>query len=204
MFEQAAHAFSEVFAPEFFLFLCGLLAIGYEWHRETAQTLGGLGMRVCVLGLGWAVAFAVYEGAPRALGPVPGGTDVTGSVGLGVGLLVVREVWRRREWGRLVSEYAASLVAVTVPHLLITPVWDLSSHVLYAATPVGVLLSADERFAPLVAVPVLMVFGRPLAGAHTWAQSVAGLLLAVAVLCARRRRLAAAATAADAVDRAPR
>lgn len=33
--------------------------------------------------------------------------------------------------------YALLLVAVTVPHLLVTPFWDISSHVLYTAVPAG-------------------------------------------------------------------
>ena len=188
MIEGAARAYSEAFAPEFFLFLCGLLVIGYEWTGASERTLGGLGGRVGALGLGWGVAFAVYEAIPRVAGSVPGGTDVTGSVGLSVGLLVVLWVWRTRTWGALVPEFAAVLVAATVPHLLVTPVWNLSGHVLYAATPVGFLVATDERFAPLAVVPLGMVFSRPLAGAHTWAQSVAGLLLAAAVLVAFRRR----------------
>ncbi len=188
MLDAAAHAYSEAFAPELFLFLCGLLVVWYEWRRRPERSPAGLAARVGVLGAGWGVAFAVYEGLPRIAGSIPGGTDVTGSVGLGVGLLAIWGVWRVREWGDLVPAFAAVLVAATVPHLLITPVWNLSSHVLYAATPVGFLLWVDERFAPLAVVPVGMVFSRPLAGAHTWAQSVAGFLLAAAVLLAFYRR----------------
>lgn len=190
MLAAAARAYSEVFAPEFFVLLCGLLVVCYEWSEAPERTLVGLGARVGALGAGWGVAFAVYEGVPLAVGSVPGGTDVTGSVGLGVGLLVVRSVWRVRAWGERVPEFAALLVAATVPHLLVTPVWDLSSHVLYAATPVASLLSVDDRFAPLAAVPLGMVVSRPLAGAHTWAQSVAGLALAVGVALAFRRMTA--------------
>lgn len=188
MLRSVARAFSAVFAPELFLFGCGLLAVGYEWSRQSERTVAGLAARVGALGGGWIVALAAYVGLPRLLGPALSGTNVVGSVALGVDMLVVWGVWRAREWGRLVPRYAAAVIAVTVPHLLITPVWNLSSHVLYAALPAGFLLGVDRRFAPLAAVPALMAFARPLAGAHTWAQSFAGLALAAAVLVAVRGR----------------
>jgi hypothetical protein len=46
----------------------------------------------------------------------------------------------------------------------------------------GYLLLVNLRFAPLAFVAVGMVFARPLAGAHTWLQSIVGLLLSVAFL----------------------
>ncbi|UIO99925.1 hypothetical protein Hbl1158_00695 [Halobaculum sp. CBA1158] len=178
-----ASTYSAVFAPELFVLLCGLIALGYEWRRASRRSLAGLAARIGVLGVGWGVAFAVYQGLPRLLAAAPAWTtDATGSVGLGAGLLVIRGWWRRAGWGAVVPEYALVLVAVTVPHLVITPVWDVSSHVLYAVVPAGVLTLVDRRAAPLVVVALGMVVARPLAGAHTWGESIGGLALGVAAL----------------------
>ncbi|WP_336134718.1 hypothetical protein [Natronomonas amylolytica] len=183
MLTDVARTYSEVFAPEFFVLLCSLLVISYEWRAESGRSLAGLGGRVGVLGFGWVVAFAIYQGVPRMVGELPEwGPDFTGSAGLGVGILLIWFVWRRREWGDHVPAFSLLLVAVTVPHLLITPVWDVSSHVIYAVVPAGYLLVVNARFAPVAVVAVGMVVARPLAGAHTWLQSIAGLLLSVVVL----------------------
>lgn len=188
MLADAAQAYSAVFAPELFVLACALLVVGYEWRRAEGAPGFGLGARAAVLGLGWVVAFALYRGVPRAVGTLPEwGPDATGSVGLGVGMLVIWLVWRLRGWGRLVPEFALLLVGVTVPHLLLTPFWDVSSHVLYAAVPAGYLSMVDRRFAPLVLVALGMVLARPLAGAHTWLQSVGGLVLSLAFLVALSR-----------------
>lgn len=183
MLTDVARTYSEVFAPEFFVLICSLLVISYERRTDSERSLAGLGVRVGVLGLGWVVAFAIYRGVPRMVGKLPEwGPDFTGSAGLGVGILLIWFVWRRRDWGDLVPAFSLLLVAVTVPHLLITPVWDISSHVIYAVVPAGYLLGVNARFAPVAVVAVGMVAARPLAGAHTWLQSIAGLLLSVVVL----------------------
>ncbi|WP_336135379.1 hypothetical protein [Natronomonas amylolytica] len=183
MLTDVARTYSEVFAPEFFVLICSLLVISYEWRADSARSFTGLGGRVGVLGLGWVVAFAIYQGVPRILGDLPEwGMDFTGSAGLGVGILLIWFVWRRRDWGDLVPAFSLLLVAVTVPHLLITPVWDVSSHVIYAVVPAGYLLVVDTRFTPVAFIAVGMVVARPLAGAHTWLQSIVGLLLSVVVL----------------------
>jgi len=108
--------------------------------------------------------------------------DFTGSLGLGVGILAIWLVWHLLDWGRLVPEFSLLLVALTVPHLVITPFWDVSSHVAYATVPAGHLATVERRFAPFFAVPLGMVFARPLAGAHTWLQSVGGFVLGGAFL----------------------
>jgi len=185
MSTSIASTYSAAFAPELFVLLCGLVAVGYELRRSSRRPWATIVARLGVLGFGWAVAFAVYRGLPRLLAAAPAWTtNATGSVGLAVGLLVIRGWWRRADWGPVVPEYALLLVAVTVPHLMITPVWDVSSHVLYAVVPAGFLTLVDRRAAPLVLVALGMVVARPLAGAHTWGESFGGLALGVAALAA--------------------
>jgi len=63
---------------------------------------------------------------------------------------------------------------VTLPHLLLTPFWDVSSHVLYAVVPAGYLVTLDGRFTPFTIVAAGMVVACPLVGAHIWLQSIRG------------------------------
>ncbi len=188
MLTEVAQLYSDVFTPELFVLLCGVLLIGYEWYGLAGRSPVGLGARLGVLALGWGVALAIYEGVPLLFERTPTwASDATGSAGLGVGILLIWLGWRRFEWGSHVPVFSALLVGVTVPHLLITPFWDISTHVLYAVVPAGYLALVDTRFAPLALVALGMVGARPLAGAHTWPQSVAGLLLGIAFVTASLR-----------------
>jgi hypothetical protein len=188
MLTDAAQTYSTVFAPELFVLLCGLFLIGYEWRGSETASSTGFGARIAVLGVGWLVAFAVYQGVPQLVDTLPErGSDVTASIGLSVGIMVIWVIWRLRDWGTVTSGFAALIVGVTIPHLLITPVWDISGHVLYAMTPAGYLFLIDRRFVPLLVVGLGMVIARPLAGAHTWPQSLGGFALAGAFLVAASR-----------------
>lgn len=183
MVENVARAYSELFTPEYFVLLCILAVLAHEFRGGHERELRNLAPHVGVVALGWIVAFAVYQGLPMLFRTVPSwGPDFTGSLGLSAGLLVIWSVWRAQDWGALVPEFSLLLVAVTVPHLLVTPFWDVSSHVLYAAVPAGYLALMDRRFGPFLVVPAGMVFSRPLAGAHTWPESVGGLVLAALFL----------------------
>jgi len=162
MLADAAQFYSDVFTPELFVLLCGLCLIGYEWSGLADRSWTGLGARLGVLALGWTIGLAIYEGVPLLFETVPTwGPDATGSAGLGVGVLVIWLGWRVRAWGEYVPVFSGLLVAVTIPHLLVTPFWDISTHVLYAVVPAGYLLTVDRRFAPLAVIAVGMVFARP-------------------------------------------
>jgi len=185
-----AQAYSDAFAPEIFVLFCTLLVLGYERRVNQPSSRGsasprppssrrGTLARLGVVAGAWVLAFAIYQSAPLVFARTPAwGDDLFGGLGLAAGFAFVALVWTRRRWGRLVPEFAALLIAVTVVHSIVTPLWNVSSHVLYAATPSGYLGVVDRRFAPLIVVPLGMVVSRPLVGAHTWLQSVAGLLLA--------------------------
>jgi membrane-associated phospholipid phosphatase len=96
-------------------------------------------------------------------------------------------LWRRYEWGPLVPEAMEILAAVTVPYAALSPVWNVSGHVLIALVPALYLTLVDRRFWPLLSVPVLMVPNRVYLSAHTWAQSVGGFLIAGAVVLSVHR-----------------
>lgn len=191
MFESVARTYSAVFAPEYFVLVCAVALIVYEWRAPVDRRHRQLASRFGVLVFGWVVAFAIYESAPAVFpASVTWRTDFMGSLGLAVGVLLIWAAWRRWEWGEEVPEFCAMLVGLTAVHLAITPFWDVSSHVAYAVAPAGFLAAVDRRFFPLLIVPVGMVFARPLAGAHTWLQSIGGVVLggaALGVWIARRR-----------------
>jgi hypothetical protein len=198
---SVAAAVSTAFTPELFLLLTTLLLVAYE--RRDGLSLKPLAARVGVVVGAWALAFAVYQVGPQvaaagvpganaqsaltafpggetrlAVTAFPGGDDFFAALGLIVAFAGIGLAWRRFDWGSLLPPYAALIVATSVLHLAIVPFWDASSHVIYAGVPAGALLVVDRRFAPLLAVPPLLVWSRIATGAHTVDEAVGGLLVA--------------------------
>lgn len=109
---------------------------------------------------------------------------------------VVWFLWRRFEWGRIVPTAMEALVGVTIPYLVLSPFWNVSGHVIFAAMPTVYLVLVDRRFWPLLAIPVVMIPNRLYLDAHTWEQSIGGLLLTVGIVVwVFERRLSEAAVA---------
>jgi len=178
---SVATTVSTVFAPELFVLVVTLLLVGYEGRSDPA--LRPLARRVGVVAGAWVLAFAVYQGGPRLVGTgVPSGRDFFAALGLIVAFGAIAIAWRRLDWGSLLPPYAALLVVTSVLHLVVVPLWDTSSHVIYAGVPAGALVAADRRFAPLLAVPVALVWSRIATGAHTVDEAAGGLLVAGVVL----------------------
>lgn len=172
---------STLFTPELFLLLTTLLLVGYERRRDLSPW--PLAARIGGVAAAWVVAFAVYQGGAAVVGTgVPGGDDFFAALGLIAAFAGIGLVWRRRDWGPLVGPYAALLVVTSLLHLVVVPLWNASSHVIYAAVPAGVLVATDRRFAPLLAVPPLLVWSRIATGAHTVDEAVGGLVVAGVVL----------------------
>jgi len=176
-----ADTVSTVFAPELFVLLATLLFVGYE-RRDTLDPKP-LAARLGVVVGAWVLAFGVYQGGPELVGTgVPGGDDFFAALGLIVAFAGIALAWRQFEWGSLVPPYAVLLVATSLLHLVVVPLWDASSHVIYAAVPAAALVAADRRFAPLLLVAPLLVWSRIATGAHTVGEAVGGLLVAGVVL----------------------
>lgn len=196
---SVASAVSTVFAPELFVLVATLLLVGYE--RRIDPALGPLARRVGVVAGAWVLAFAVYQGGPRLVGTgVPGGEDFFAALGLIVAFGAIAIAWRRLDWGSLLPPYAALLVVTSVLHLVVVPLWDTSSHVIYASVPAGALVAADRRFAPLLAVPVALVWSRIATGAHTVDEAAGGLLIAGVVLGAAFALGRLPASSTDGID----
>lgn len=178
---RVAETVSTVFTPELFLLLTTLLLVGYE--RRDRLSPKPLAARVSVVAGAWLVAFAVLRVGTRLAGTAaPGGDDFFAALGLIVAFVGIAFAWRRFDWGSLLPAYATLVVVTSILHLAIVPVWDTSSHVIYAAVPAGALVAVDRRFAPLLAVPPLLVWSRITVGAHTVDEALGGLLVAGVVL----------------------
>jgi len=177
---SVAGTLSTVFAPELIVLVATLLIVGYEGQNQPAKSLA---TRVGAVAAGYVAAFAVYQGGPQALGTaVPGGDDFYAALGLVVAFAGIWAAWRQFDWGVLVPPYAALLVTTSLIHLVVVPLWDASSHVIYAAVPLGALVAVDRRFAPLLAVVPLLVWSRIATGAHTVDEALGGLFVAGVVL----------------------
>ncbi len=177
-----AGLYSTVFAPELFVLGATALLVAYEW-RAWDWSERALAVRLAAVLAGWTLAFAVYAGGPSLVaGGVPGGDDFYASVGLIVGFGLIWLAWTRQNLDSVGPEYCLLLVATSVVHAVVVPLWDVSSHVLYAAVPVVYLATVDRRFAALLVVPGAMVWSRVATGAHTSLESVAGLALGVVLV----------------------
>ena len=186
--QQAMEYYPYVFHPITVLGVGLLLLIRHEWALQGADRAElrrrvGAFLGAGLLALVPTVAFFVVTGA----NPIRAtqGNAWTMDALVGVGLLIAGGVtwvvWRRAGWGRLVAGAMEVLVAATVPYLALSPLWNVSGHVIISLVPALYLTLVDRRFWPLLAVPVVMVPNRVYLEAHTWAQSVGGFLLAAAI-----------------------
>lgn len=113
---------------------------------------------------------------------------VAGGMALVAGVLWY--LWRRFEWGTITPGAMEALVAVTVPYATLSPVWNVSGHVIFATMPTLYLALVDRRFWPLLLVPAVMLPNRIYLDAHTWPQVIGGFLVAsgLVLLVFERRR----------------
>lgn len=94
-----------------------------------------------------------------------------------VGGALLWGVWSAKSWGTTVSDAGVAIVAAAIPYGLVAPVWNVSGHVTFTLVPTLLLALADDRFWPALAIPAVMVVNRPVLGAHTWLQSLGGLVV---------------------------
>jgi hypothetical protein len=184
--------FPFVFHPGVMLGGGVLLLIYTEWRRQHADR-SMLRKRVGVLvaaGVISLVPSLVYMlvagvGPMEAMQGNAWQVDALVASGVGVVAGTMWFVWNRFEWGQIVPR---ALAAVTVPYIALSPFWNISGHVVLAVMPTLSLVLVDRRFWPLLVIPAVMVVNRPYVGAHTWAQSLAALLVASALVVAVFRR----------------
>lgn len=175
LFREAMLVYDDVFNPVYFILYCVLLLAYREWRGSGGGDRG----RFAVIAVGWGIGWATWRAywwffptAPQWM------EDVLGVTGLLVGGVVIAGWWVRRGLGRHVPRVFLLTIGLAAPYTAISVAWNISGHVAFTMAPALYLAAVDRRYAPVVAIPLLMVINRPVVDAHTWTQSVAGLALA--------------------------
>lgn len=189
----AMEAFPYVFHPITVLAVGTLLLIYLEWDRWGGaraslwrRIAGFLGAGVLSLAPTGAYMLATGSDAFTLTKGNAWQVDALVASGLLIAAGVTWWLWHRYGWGSLVPHAMETLAAVTIPYIALSPFWNVSGHVIIALMPALYLTLVDHRFWPSLAIPVAMVPNRIYLGAHTWAQSVGGFLIAAVVVLAIR------------------
>jgi len=188
-------AFPYVFHPITVLGIGILTLVYFEWDGQDAdrpslwRRIGGF-LGAGLLSLTPTALYALYSGAELVALTKGNAWQVDALVASG--LLVVAGVtwwlWHRFEWGALVPDAMEVLAAITVPYIALSPFWNVSGHVIIALMPALFLTLVERRFWPTLVVPLVMIPNRVYLDAHTWAQSIGGFLIGVAVVLTVRQR----------------
>lgn len=186
---RAMQYYPYVFHPITVLGVGILLLLYHEWNHQSADA-ATLWRRVgAFLGAGGlallpTVAYFVLTGA-NPIQATQGNRwqmDALVAIGLFIAAGVTWFLWRRFDWGPVIPTFMEALAAVTIPYLALSPVWNVSGHVMIALTPTLYLALVDRKFWPGLVIPAVMVPNRVFLDAHTWAQSIGGFLIAAIII----------------------
>lgn len=178
-----------VFHPAIVLGGGMLIAIYWEWDRQRAdrETLGRrvaafLGAGICSLVPTAAYMLATGAGPMETMQGNAWRVDALVASGIFIAAGVTYLLWTRGDWGGVVPGMAVTMMAVAVPYVALSPLWNISGHVILSVTPALYLTLVDRSFWPLMVVPVVMVPNRIAVNAHTWPQAIAGFVVGSAVV----------------------
>ena len=187
--DAAMRYFPYVFHPITVLGVGTLLLVHHEWAAQDADR-AALWLRVGaflvagVLALTPTAAFFLATGA-SPVAATQGNRwqmDALVAAGLFVAAGVTWVLWWRFRWGALVPGMMEALAAVTVPYVALSPIWNVSGHVVVSLVPTLYLTLVDRRFWPTLAVPALMVPNRLYLNAHTLAQTLGAVALTLGIV----------------------
>jgi len=188
---RAVDLYGYVFHPSIVIGLGTLLLIHYEWAGQSADrsalwTRWGAFLAAGALGFVPTAAFFLLQRGTlsKAFSGSSWQLDMMVASGVVLGATTTWGIWRRYDWGRLVPGGMAALIAVVPPYAVFSPFWDISGHVIFALAPTLYLALLDRTFAPLLAIPVVMVPMRVLVNAHSTLEAVAGFVVAAAIVVA--------------------
>lgn len=189
--DVAMKAFPYAFHPITVLGVGIILLIHHEWSRQDAarpvfwhRLAAFLGTGV--LALAPTVAFFAITGA-SPIAATQGNSwqmDALVASGMFVAAFVLWFLWRYFDWGRLVPGMMEALAAVTVPYIALSPVWNVSGHVIIALMPTLFLTLVDRKFWPMLAIPLVMIPNRLYLDAHTVAQTIGAFFLTLVIVLA--------------------
>jgi membrane-associated phospholipid phosphatase len=189
LLRQAMVYYPYVFHPITVLGVGIALLIYLEWDRQDADA-GALWRRLGALAGAGLLSLAPTAAFMLVTGKGPMQTtrgnawqiDSLVASGLFIVAGLLWAVWWWYDWGSLVPDGMETLAAVTAPYMVLSPVWNVSGHVIIALMPTLYLTLVDRRFWPSLAIPLVMVPNRILLGTHTWAQTIGGFLIAAVVV----------------------
>jgi len=169
--------YATVFNPIYYMLFCALIVV-YHDAKKTGQLMKG----VVVTLTAYMIAYATYS-TWYFLPPAPQWVeDFLAVSGLMLGVLIAVLALRKKIFDGIIREAIYIIVALSIPYMAISPFWNISGHVAYTTAPTLYLISLDRRFTLLIVIPLIMVVNRPVVGAHTVAQSIAGFLLAAIIV----------------------
>jgi hypothetical protein len=182
-------AYPYVFHPGVLVGAGALIVVHREWERHGAErsalyrrAVGFLGAGILSLLPTAAYVAATGQDPYQVTQGNAWQVDALVAGGILVAAGTTWLIWRRYGWGDLVPGYAEALALVVIPYILLSPFWNISGHVILATAPTVYATLVERSYWPTLAVPAVMVPNRVYLDAHTWAQSVAGLLLAAALV----------------------
>lgn len=192
---QVMVLYQEVFNPKYFLFFAALLIAFYDWKSSyRAVAVRDFFGRVAVITLCYLVGFSTMNMLMLYLVEPSSEIsqyleDFAAIAGMLIGLILCLVLWWRLGYGRELKYGVLGLIVVALPYTIISFFWNISGHVAFTAAPVTYLGALDRRLIVLNVIPVLMVINRPIVGAHTPLQSVAGFILGTSLMLFGVKRL---------------
>ena len=189
LLSQVMHVYPYLFTPSVVIGLGFLLLIAEEWSRQDAdraalwrRAAAFLLAGACSLLPTAAFALATGQGPAQIMQGNAWQVDALIASGIAITAAVLWVVWRRFEWGNLVPRGVLTLVLVTIPYIALSPFWNVSGHVIFAVMPTLYLTLVDRKYWPLLVIPIVMVPNRIYVDAHTWPQTIGGLLIAATIV----------------------
>ncbi len=176
-FVQLMEIYDDVFSPVYFMFLCALVVVYYD-SKRTGKLKQGLAIAFAA----YAIAYVTYS-TWYFISQMPQWVeDFLAVTGLMLGVLMAMVAMVKKIYDGIVREAVYIIVVLSAPYMAISPFWNISGHVAYTTAPALYLVTLNRKFLPLMLIPIIMVINRPVIGAHTVAQSVAGFILAALVV----------------------
>jgi len=173
--------YQDVFNPKYLMLFSIILMAWYDWKNSSRAVIPFFGrfaviFACCIASIG-IMDLLLQQVVEHASNYPQYFEDFSAIVGMTIGLTLCIVLWRVLGYGKELLYGAIGLIAVSVPYLIISYFWNISGHVTFTAAPVTYLVLLDRRLALLYVIPIIMMFNRPLVGAHDILQSAAGFIL---------------------------